>query len=242
MIEKRFQGRFLGVLGGMGPLAGAFFMTRLVALTEAERDQQHMPAVLWNDPRIPDRLAACFGNGEDPLPWMQNGIDRLVGMGAGAIAIPCNTAHIWYERLAAATPVPVLHIVQSVLNALRRRGVDRGRIGLMGTSATLRLGLYQQALQAQGYECVVPSAEEIERYCTPCIALVKTNRIEQSLAPALECIRLLRDRGIDALVLGCTELPLALPEPQRLALGLPVVDSVDALAIDALSWYRSESA
>ena len=129
-----------------------------------------------------------------------------------------------------------------VLNALRRRGVDRGRIGLMGTSATLRLGLYQQALQAQGYECVVPSAEEIERYCTPCIALVKTNRIEQSLAPALECIRLLRDRGIDALVLGCTELPLALPEPQRLALGLPVVDSVDALAIDALSWYRSESA
>lgn len=242
MSEDRFQGRFLGVLGGMGPMAGAYFMTRLVALTEAERDQQHMPAILWNDPRIPDRLAACFGDGEDPLPWMRNGVDHLVRMGAGAVAIPCNTAHIWHERLAAATPVPVLHIVQSVLNALRRRGVDRGRIGLMGTTATLGLGLYQKALEAQGYECVVPSDDEIERYCTSCIALVKTNRMEQSQAPALDCIQLLQARGVDAVVLGCTELPLAVPEFLRPALGVPVVDSVDALAIDALFWYRSEGA
>ena len=73
------------------------------------------------------------------------------------IAIPCNTAHLWYDQITAATRLPVLHIIEAVIDDLRRLGLPKGRIGLMGTAATLKLGLYQRHLEAQGYECRCPT-------------------------------------------------------------------------------------
>ena len=105
----------LGVLGGMGPMAGATFAARVVALTPAARDQDHIPLVLCNDPRVPDRSSARLGQGEDPLPAMLRGLRLLERAGATLVAIPCNTAHLWYDQLAAATSLPVLHIVGRVL-------------------------------------------------------------------------------------------------------------------------------
>jgi aspartate racemase len=235
----QFEGRFLGVLGGMGPMAGAAFMERLTALTAAECDQQHVPAILWSDPRIPDRPAGHAGRGADPLPWMQNGLNRLVAAGAKALAIPCNTAHLWYDQLAASSPVPVLHIVQAVIDDLRRQGIDKGRIGLLGTATTLNTGLYQRALQAQGYESITPADDQIKRRCAESIQSVKANRLAESSDPAAECVVYLRGQGADAVVLGCTELPLALPHRLRGGLGVAITDSIDALALASLDWYRS---
>ena len=87
MNDTQFEGRFLGVLGGMGPMAGAVFMQRLVALTDSPSDQQHVPAILWNDPRVPDRPAGFAGAGPDPLPWMKNGVSKLVQAGAAALVV-----------------------------------------------------------------------------------------------------------------------------------------------------------
>src|SRR5690606_2234650 len=130
---------YLGVLGGMGPLAGAAFAMRVAALTPAATDQQHVPTLLRNDPRIPDRSDARMRGGEDPLPYMREGLRFLETAGARVIAIPCNTAHLWYDELAAATALPILHIIDAVIDDLRRMGIARGRIGLMGTPATLAL-------------------------------------------------------------------------------------------------------
>ncbi|MFA5487824.1 MAG: amino acid racemase [Candidimonas sp.] len=225
---------FLGVLGGMGPMAGASFMTRLTALTPAERDQQHVPAILWSDPRVPDRTASTLNQGPDPLPRMLQGIAGLTQAGAELIAIPCNTAHLWYKRMAASTTVPILHIVQAVLDDLRRQGVDKGRIGILGTAATLKLGLYQDELTRQGYEWLIPDEQDIAAYCTTSIALVKSNELERSYEPAAAAVRQLRDRGADAVILGCTELPLAIPHARRAELGVAMTDSIDALVLAAL--------
>lgn len=222
----------------MGPMAGAAFMTRLIALTPVQSDQQHVPVILWSDPRVPDRPAGYVKLGEDPLPWMQNGVDHLVQAGAGAIVIPCNTAHLWYESLVAACRVPILHIVQAVVDDLRRQGIDRGRIGVMGTATTLKSGLYQRALQAQGYECVTPVGAQLEQHCADSIRLVKTNRLDLAYAPAVEVVAELCRGGVDAVVLGCTELPLAIPHARRAELGVAMTDSIDALALAALEWYR----
>src|ERR1700743_751536 len=122
---------YLGVLGGMGPMARALFMERLTALTPVQSDQSHIPAILWSDPRIPDRNDAKFHGGEDPLPWLIHGASRLRDAGAGAIVIPCNTAHFWYDSLKQQISIPVLHIVQAVAANLRRMGIHGGCIGLM---------------------------------------------------------------------------------------------------------------
>src|SRR5271163_1208156 len=115
--------KVLGVLGGMGPLASAHFMIRLTLLTPATRDQDHIPTVLWSDPRVPDRTKGRLGGGADPLPFLLRGIAGLRRAGCGAIAIPCNTAHGWYEEMQAEAGCPILHIVEAAAAELRHLGI-----------------------------------------------------------------------------------------------------------------------
>ena len=89
----------LGILGGMGPAASAEFVTRLIKQTPATCDQEHMPFVLWNDPRIPDRSTSMRAGNDDPLPWLQAGISGLKAAGCDCVVIPCNSAHFWYDEL-----------------------------------------------------------------------------------------------------------------------------------------------
>lgn len=240
MRDTASGGGLLGILGGMGPLAGAAFAARLVALTPAQRDQDHVPALLCNDPRVPDRSSARLGQGEDPLEAMTAGLRLLERAGASLIAIPCNTAHLWYEQMAARTRVPLLHIVDAVCADLERLGV-RGPVGLMGTPATLKLQLYQQPLRARGYEVLVPDDVGLAQ-CVASIAAVKGNRPAEAFEPAAACIRALVARGAKAVVLGCTELPLAVPHERRDEFGAVLTDSIDALARAALLRYGRQAA
>lgn len=232
----------LGVLGGMGPAAGAAFALRVAQLTPAACDQEHVPVVLWNDPQVPDRSRARLGLGPDPLDAMVRGIRGLEASGADVIAIPCNTAHFWFDRLRASTSLKLLHIVESVIADLHRAGVRRGRVGVLGTPATLALGLYQRHLEAAGFECVVPCAAEVERWCVPAIAAVKANDLPAASAPVAAGIHALARRGAAAVVLGCTELPLALPEAARAAFPIPLTDSIDALARQAITAVMPDAA
>lgn len=227
--------KILGVLGGMGPLASASFMMRLTLLTPGDHDQDHIPTILWSDPRVPDRTAAQRGTGADPLPWLKRGLSGLGRAGAGAIVIPCNTAHGWYEQMVQTTPIPILHIVDAAAAELKRLGVGSGRIGLMGTSATLAMQLYQKRLGALGYEVIEPTEREQERLVMPAIFQdVKANRVAQAYHPLAEVARTLVARGAQAVVLGCTEIPLGIAAGP--ALPFPVCDTIDALARAAIAW------
>ncbi len=230
--------KILGVLGGMGPLASAQFMLRLTLLTPAARDQDHIPTVLWSDPRVPDRTQGRQGTGPDPLPWLLRGIAGLRQAGCGAIAIPCNTAHGWYEDMAAAAGCPILHIVDAAAADLRRTGIAPGPIGVMGTAATLAMRLYQDRLGAQGWTCLTPPPEHMQRLVSPAIALVKANRVAEAYEPLAEAARSLAARGASAIVLGCTEIPLGLAAGPAETLGAPLIDTIDALARAAVGWAR----
>ena len=230
--------RVLGVLGGMGPLASGQFMLRLTLLTPATRDQEHIPAVLWSDPRVPDRTRGKLAGGDDPLPWLLRGIAGLKQAGCGAIAIPCNTAHGWYQEMADAAGVPILHIVDAAATDLRRMGIAPGKIGLMGTAATLAMRLYQERLSGQGWDCITPDDAQMERLVTPSIALVKANRVAEAYQPLAEAANALAARGASAVVLGCTEIPLGIQAGPAEGLHAPMVDTIDALARAAIDWAR----
>jgi aspartate racemase len=233
------NGRILGVLGGMGPLASAHFMLRLTQLTPAQRDQDHIPAVLWSDPRVPDRPAARRGAGPDPLPWLVHGLQKLAAAGCGAVAIPCNLAHAWFDRMQAASPIPILHIIDAAAADLRRQEVGPGLVGVVGTEAMLAMRLYQDRLEPRGWRCVEPSAEEMTRLITPAIALVKANRLAEAYQPFADALASLRDRGAQAIVLGCTEIPLGLAAGPWEGRGVKLVDTIDALARASIAWARS---
>lgn len=231
----------LGVLGGMGPLAGATFAARLVQLTPVTADQAHIPVLLRNDPRIPDRSAAQLAGGPSPLPAMREGMQDLQRWGAQCIAIPCNTAHLWFEQLRDSVQVPVLHIVESVIQDLRRNGIYEGPVGIMGTPATMQLGLYQDALRAAGYEPFTGEDNSIRDWSVQAIAAVKSNQNEQAFAPAAAAVNRLVQMGALAVILGCTELPLAIPPSRRDAFGIVISDSIDALARAVLETFSHQA-
>ncbi len=231
--------KMLGVLGGMGPLASAHFMLRLTLLTPALRDQDHIPTILWSDPRIPDRTRTHVPGAEDPLPWLLRGVAGLRRAGVGAIVIACNTAHRWYEPIRQAAAMPVLHIVEAASAELRGLAAVPGPVGIMATEATLAMRLYQDGLEAQGWRCIVPSPETMARLVTPAIGLIKANRVSEAYAPLAECADLMVAEGAVAIILGCTEIPLGL---QAGALPtVPLVDSIDALARSAVAWWQGQS-
>lgn len=228
----------IGVLGGMGPLAGADFLARLTLATPAARDQDQLRSVLWSDPTVPDRTQAALAGGPSPLPAILAGVRVLEAAGAGCLAIPCNTAHLWAEEIAAATALPLLHIVDAAAEALAARGITGGTIGVMGTEATLALGLYQKRLATRGYRCLVPDEAAMRERVSPAIARIKANDIDGATPPLLAVARDLVGRGAAAVVLGCTEIPLALRGREATGSGLVLIDTIDALARAALAWAR----
>ena len=213
-------------------------MLRLTLLTPASKDQEHIPAVLWSDPRVPDRGEAMRPGGAAPLPWLLRGIEGLKRAGCGAIVIPCNTAHAWHDQMVRVAGIPIPHIVDAAAADLVRIGIQPGRIGLMGTATTLRMKLYQQRLAGQGWECIEPTEEQMSRLVSPAIARVKANQVADAYEPLAEVVNDLAARGAAAVVLGCTEIPLGIQAGPGARLNVPVIDTIDALARAAIAWAR----
>ncbi|WP_263070518.1 cysteate racemase [Enterobacter huaxiensis] len=200
----------LGVLGGMGPLATLDFLRRLLEATPAQSDQQQIPTVVWNVPQIADRQKALAGTGPSPLPQLLHAVEKLNQAGASHIAIPCNTAHHWYDALSEASSAPVLHIVDATLDALSQAEEKPQRVGVIATKGTLDAGWYQERLAAQFIEVVVPTPEELAQWFVPgCYAVKRGALVEGGELLALQANALFA-RGAQKLVLACTEVPVAL--------------------------------
>jgi aspartate racemase len=221
----------LGVLGGMGPAASAEFINRLIQQTPADRDQDHIPFVLWNNPQIPDRSTSMRNGDDKPLSYLIEGIQALKYTGCDLIVIPCNTAHFWYHELIKLE-VPIIHIVDSVAGALRDVNVTNTMIGVIGTQATVEFGLYQYMLTKLGWDSIVPTNEEMDTLVQPAIDLIKGGNIEQAHLLLMTVVKGLIDRGAKAVVLGCTEIPLAIKEVEEN--GIPIVNSIDSLVKSVL--------
>ena len=228
----------LGILGGMGPAASAEFVNRLIAQTSASCDQDHIPFVLWSDPRVPDRSTSLRNKDDLPLSWLLNGIQGLKSAGCNCIVIPCNTAHFWFDEMKkqASWNSKIIHIVDSVVDALQDVNVTNSTIGIIGTQATIELGLYQYKLNKLGWNCITPTKEEMDTLVQPAINLIKANNNEAAQPLIMTVVNRLIDSGAKAVVLGCTELPLAVKQTEEK--GIPLINSIDSLVKSALIEYN----
>lgn len=223
---------FLGVLGGMGPLATADFLRKLVKKTPADIDQKHIPVLLYGDCTTPDRTASVVGTGPSPLPHLLAGIRFLNEQGARAICIPCNSAHCWYDDMQAASSVPILHIVKASAAQVGRKNPKASRVGVLSTLGTHRMGIYRHMLTDLGYEVVTPTDDEFDTLISPAIAMNKANQWTEAEHLYDAVAERLWERGAEIIVLGCTEIPFGM-ERQYRANPTKFVDSNDAL-VDAV--------
>ena len=229
----------IGILGGMGPLATADFFNKLIAATVAGNDEDHVPVLIQSDPRIPSRPAAILNNAESPLPALLEGRDRLIAAGALALAMPCNTAHYWFAQLQANCPVPFLSIVDATCDEVAQRVPAGAPIGLIATGATLATHLFDRRLEAMGLVPILPTEDEMARLVLPAIAMVKAGQALQGGQLVEQAVQALLVRGASAVLLACTETPLALDATQS-ELRKVCVDSTGALARRCVRWWQAQ--
>lgn len=196
----------LGVIGGLGPMATAYFLRLLVQMSDARTDQEHIEVVLHSMPQIPDRTGYILDRSrEDPLPAMVRVGRGLAAQGAEVIAIPCITAHYFQGQLEAGIGLPLLNGIEETVLYLKKAGIERA--GLMATDGTVRSGLFQDALAAAGIGCVLPSEEGQRRVMHMIYDDVKAGKqIEMPLFQ--DTARPLFCEGAQVVLLGCTELSL----------------------------------
>lgn len=218
----------LGIIGGLGPLASADFYFKLTRMTEALRDNEHVPSVLLSVPQLPDRTEAILAGHDGPLAPLRAAVATLNALGVACIAMPCNTAHHWYDKLAADSPAEIIHIGDAVTAEIRR-SLDRGRVANLATRGTLVSGFYQNRISAAGFEVCVPAVAEIQERVDSAIMLVKAGSIAQAAAETERALHLAQMAGADVALLGCTELSVVAASLGDTN-GLVVVDSNAALA------------
>lgn len=221
----------------MGPLATVDFLNKLVAATGAETDQAQLPLIVRFCPEVPDRMQAILGTGASPEPALVAAALSLQAAGAQCLAMPCNTAHVWYEAMAAALSIPFLHIVDCALKEADRLRLN-AVLGLLATRGTRHSGLFTGRSRAHTV-WVESDEEEQTRFVDPGIAAVKLGRIDEGAILLVEAARRLVQRGAGVVVMGCTEIPLALQEKP---LDVPAVDTNAALARACVRWAREQLA
>jgi len=217
----------IGILGGMGPAATADFYAKLVSMTPGRHDQDHLRTVIWSDPAIPDRTEALLAGGPDPTPWLLNGSRVLREAGATVIAIPCNTAHAFVPRIADHVGLPIVHMIGEVARHLTTLQPPVRTAGLLATTGTVHAGLYQEWLDRHGIRLVLPDPAGRQSEVMAAIRAVKAGNRGAAAASLAEVARQLTAQGAQAIIAGCTEIPLGLPAD---AVEVPLIDPAVILA------------
>jgi len=227
MIDHAIRPR-LGIIGGLGPLASADFYFKLTRMTAALHDSEHVPAVILSVPQLPDRTEAILAGHDRPLAPLRAAVATLDALGVDCIAMPCNTAHHWYDRLVANARAQIVHIGDAAVADIRR-GLGRGRVANLATRGTLVSGFYRDRISAAGFEPCLPADAEFQERVDSAIALVKAGSVTEAVSETERALHLAQLAGADAALLGCTELSVVAASLHDTD-GLIVVDSNAALA------------
>jgi aspartate racemase len=205
----------IGILGGMGPEATLDCFAKIIKLTPARKDQDHLRVVIDSNPKVPDRTEAIRGKGPSPVPLMVSGCKALERAGADFIIIPCVTAHFFIHLLKSEISLPIISIIDAVSESIEKDHREIKKIGLMGTTGTIEGGMFQKRLSRAGiitllcgstFQAMVMDAiYDIKNGSSP----RSRDEIKKDLVSAAEH---LIKKGAGGIIAGCTEIPLVLSQ------------------------------
>ena len=200
------NGKVLGVIGGMGPLATQLFYKMVIENTQAHKDQEHINMVILNHATMPDRTRAILdGKLDELLHKLQEDAEFLQNSGADYIAIPCNTSHVLIEELQQKIHIPIINMIRVTAERIHKRYGKGAKVGIMGTDGTIKMGLYSQVCCELGLIPVIPSPENQKRVMKLIYEGIKDGgpidymdfeNVEQQF----------RDEECDCVIMACTEL------------------------------------
>lgn len=199
----------VGIMGGMGPLATVDLMHKIIRLTPAKNDQDHIHMIVDNYPQIPDRTAAIMGKGNDPLPFMKQSAKRLEDAGADLIVIACNTAHYYLKDIQENVRAPIVNMPKETARFIGEAGLRR--VSLLATDGTLKTMLYQNSLRKKGITVLEPD-EITQANVMEGIYSVKAGDIEKGKSLLVKAFQTMIAKGTEAVVAACTEIPVVMSD------------------------------
>jgi aspartate racemase len=204
-----------GIIGGIGPEATSYFTSLLIKfrLPYAAKDQDHIPYLLFNNPQIPDRSEFILNQSSiNPLPEMIRTGLALKNAGATFLVIPCNTAHTFAQALQNEVGLPLINIVDETAEYIHRKYGNNATVGVLATTGTIYAQLHQSALaKISPTITVLTPTEDEQAKVMKAIYDIKSNSVNKENTQELCNIATsLVNRGASTIILGCTEIPLAL--------------------------------
>lgn len=233
----------IGIVGGVGPLAGVDLARKIMSNTVASTDQDHIPLTLISIPSsIEDRTRFLLGESIiNPAHAVVSIVGQLAAAGATVIGIPCNTMHappifdvILRETRSSHPGIQIVSMVEEVVRTLCDRFGPASAVGILTTAGGYRTALYSSAFSGAGLRPIVPDEQGRSRvheaiYSPEYGIKAHPDRVSnRALEVIADAVQELRDLGAEAVIAGCTELAYAITEPTLY--GVPIVSSTDVLA------------
>ena len=219
----------LGKIGGLGPMATAYFMRRIIELTDAATDQENIEMIIYNCPSIPDRTGFILGKSqEDPLPCILELAQNLERQNVDYIAMPCITAHYFHDQLADSVFIPVSNGIKEAAEYLKNQGISR--VCIMATDGTVSMHLFDSVFKNYDISCIYPEQE-----CQKLVMSIIYDDVKAGRSVNMDEFYIVKEQLIDAgaqvIILGCTELSILKRDNP---VGPKVLDIVDVLAADCV--------
>ena len=215
----------IGILGGMGTQAGLDFCNKLAILNRGKIDQEYPLFVLFNKSNIPGRpesigvqtknLSNKSKNKDIKKKYYQvlksllHGCKVLKESKCKFIVIPCNTAHYWYEDLKSKINLPIVNMPKEVFNHTKKKCKKNSSIGLLATEGTLKTGIYNKFFD-KDYNLIFPNNSLQKNSVNEAIKLVKMGKVREASKKIKPAIEFLIKKKSKKIILGCTELPIAI--------------------------------
>lgn len=228
----------LGIIGGLGPMATAYFLQLLTQMSDAGTDQEHMDILTISKPSIPDRTSYILGiSHENPVEEMVLTGRKLKGIGADIIAIPCITAHYFHDELESKIGLPVINAIKETAVYLKANGVEK--VGILATDGTVQSHLFQDCMTGYGMQCIVPGKETQAIVTSIIYDNIKAGKtVDLSIFRQVETELFARDAQI--ILLACTELSLIKRDNKMPAGYLDVMEVLAKKAVESCNNLRKE--
>ena len=229
----------VGVVGGAGPEASNKFCESLIRNKSSRNDQDNIAFIHFCNPKIPDRTEFILGRGSDPVPEIVATGQILEAAGADFLIIPCNTAHAFLDRIHRGISVPIVDMVGLVTRTIKADLPAVRCVGVLATTGSIRTGLFERYLAEENISAVVPSDADQEELVMAAIygdSGIKAGKKELPRKLLTDAANKLIESGAEAIILGCTEIPLVLKDG---GVGVRLYDPVHTAAVQIIKGVES---
>jgi aspartate racemase len=225
----------LGILGGMGPLATADLFKKIVEMTDADSDQEHIHIIIDNNCEIPDRTKFIKTGKNSPIEQMLLSAKRLEANNVDCIIMPCHTAHYFYDEIRSQINVPFINMIEVTAEYISKHYKQVKRTGLLATEGIYISGIYKKIFNKFNIEIIEPELK-YKKYITNAIYSMKKGCLvnEKEID---ETILHLKGLGAEYFILGCTELPIVF---KNLNINEKCLDPTSILAQSAIRFFNKE--